>query len=283
MTPEETVRRNEAIANFMGYDRRGSSESDYIWHDPAGWFRIEINFHERWEILMPVVEKIIKTWDKNAQIGRHNDHPYNFPATLHYAFWAVENQGKPMTEAVWMAVSDWVLSRETPEKQPEEEPRKAPKLVALVKFNDGVALVLDAMPQLKYKKVGKALIGQDGVFYDFLGYDAPSGRFKAFGGRQFDLPMEDGTVTHCNGQWWHGSNGDTYKHFGFPDYKGFADMFCSPPIATVEGLVKSSLFCSSYMLRSAFDEMVAGYEGPIYDRQEYEQMMREKPEIAGNE
>ena len=81
------------------------------------------------------------------------------------------------------------------------------KIVELVRANSRYWIVFDELPEkLTYEKHGSLLIGSDdqGVFYDCLYYDRPSRFMKAFGGREFDLPMKDGSVTHCNGQYWYG-------------------------------------------------------------------------------
>ena len=81
------------------------------------------------------------------------------------------------------------------------------KIVELVKAGSRLRVVFDELPEkLTYEKHGSLLIGSDdqGVFYDCLYYDRPSRFMKAFGGREFDLPMKDGSVTHCNGQYWYG-------------------------------------------------------------------------------
>lgn len=68
------------------------------------------------------------------------------------------------------------------------------KILAVVKFNDYHAFVLDEPIKLTYEKIGGMLIGSDetGIFYNCLFYEKPVGRFKAFAGREFDLPLKDG-------------------------------------------------------------------------------------------
>ena len=81
------------------------------------------------------------------------------------------------------------------------------KIVDLVKANNRCWVVFDEpVGQLTYEKHGGLLIGSDeqGIFYDCLYYDRPTPNMRAFAGREFDLPMKDGTVTHCNGQYWYG-------------------------------------------------------------------------------
>lgn len=77
---------------------------------------------------------------------------------------------------------------------------------AIVKFNDGVAYVLDKPVEFTYYKEGGLIIGIDDTctFIQTYYYETPSYGFKAFGGREFDIVLENGDVIHCNGQWWDG-------------------------------------------------------------------------------
>jgi hypothetical protein len=85
------------------------------------------------------------------------------------------------------------------------------KIVDIVKFNSGHAFVVDSDPQLLFSGHGDILIGEDETetVYSVYQYGACGGNPNfggnyAFGGRKFYLPMKDGSVTHCYGQWWDG-------------------------------------------------------------------------------
>lgn len=89
------------------------------------------------------------------------------------------------------------------------------KMIDIVKFNNGIAIVVDEIPELTYEKYGTYLIGSDDskLLFDCLyqHYD----RFKkAFAGREFDLRMKDGTITHCEGQYWSGRTQECAKLIG---------------------------------------------------------------------
>jgi len=147
------------------------------------------------------------------------------------------------------------------------------KLIALVKMNDGVALVLDRMPVLKYKKIGSSgLLGSDGDFFDFM-YIRHERMAKAFGGRKFELPMENGDPMQCSGQVWDGANQDHYQYFGCSDYKEFWKLFSSAPISTVDRLRDCYVFSSNRLFIGTFESMVASYEGKIYEYYEYERLI----------
>lgn len=98
------------------------------------------------------------------------------------------------------------------------------KILDIVKFNDGVAFVVDEMPTLTYEKMTapvsacegeyekftfagrEFLIGRDesGVFYDVLYHRVEPGGRKAFAGREFSLPMKNGETFKTDGWWWDG-------------------------------------------------------------------------------
>lgn len=91
------------------------------------------------------------------------------------------------------------------------------KIVEMVKSSPRIWLVFDELPEkLTYERHGALLIGSDdqGVFYDCLYYQEPHGNMRAFAGREFDLPMKDGSVTHCNGQYWYGRLEEASKVIG---------------------------------------------------------------------
>ena len=97
-------------------------------------------------------------------------------------------------------------------------------------------LVLDRMPIFKYEKKvcdGKTfLIAEDSGFFSFYKYDSPAGRFVAFAGRKFDIPMLDGSMLDATGQWWDGRP---------EEYNG---LIYSIGVSTVDRLGKCNVFSS---------------------------------------
>lgn len=100
------------------------------------------------------------------------------------------------------------------------------KILDIVKFNSGVAFVVDEMPSLTYEKMvapvsacegeyekfafagREFLIGSDesGVFYDVLYHRVEPGGRKAFAGHEFSLPMKNGEAFKTDGWWWDGGS-----------------------------------------------------------------------------
>lgn len=129
------------------------------------------------------------------------------------------------------------------------------KIVDLVKANSRLWIVFDEPAgQLTYERHGDLLIGSDeqGIFYDCLYYDRPSPNMKAFAGREFDLPMKDGTVTHCYGQYWYGRVSEAGKVVG----EEIAEIGAS----TKEELKHCFVFTSRNISRRKLDEMIEEFE-----------------------
>jgi len=64
------------------------------------------------------------------------------------------------------------------------------------------SLILDRMPAPLFERRGNLLIGHDSGFFRFYAYERPDGRWKAFGGSRFSIPLVDGTFEEAFGQWW---------------------------------------------------------------------------------
>lgn len=80
------------------------------------------------------------------------------------------------------------------------------KLLYLVDSGKSKFLVFDEMPDKISTKYGDdTIIGRiGGIFYDFLA--KRNGRREAFGGRKFDIVLDNGKVEKCEGQWWDGTS-----------------------------------------------------------------------------
>jgi hypothetical protein len=136
------------------------------------------------------------------------------------------------------------------------------KILAAVKFNDSRAYVLDQRPQLVYTKYNTCIIGTDGIFYHCYCYEAPSGRWKAFGGRKFTLTMQDGEVIECYGQWWDGINAEARRIIG--------KELISVAAAAKNDLDECYVFCSYSANPEAFQQLVTAYDGITWGYQDYD-------------
>lgn len=63
-------------------------------------------------------------------------------------------------------------------------------------------IVLDSPLNLIYERHGNYLIGEDSGFFGFLAKKPFDKRWPAFGGREFDIPLLDGSVEKAYGQYW---------------------------------------------------------------------------------
>lgn len=80
-----------------------------------------------------------------------------------------------------------------------------PKIIdVIITKNSQIFLILDEMPEFKYERRGNCLVASYDGFYNTYYYYRPGRHWKAFAGREFDIPMKDGTVEHAFGQWWDG-------------------------------------------------------------------------------
>lgn len=139
------------------------------------------------------------------------------------------------------------------------------KIIAVVKFNNHEALVLEKYPELVYKKSVDYIIGSDGVFLNCYGYDRPGKNWKAFGGRKFDITLDDGTVEHCNGQWWDAVTPSAQK---FID-----DEIILVTANDIESLTNCFVFTGLRAIKSEYEKLRATYSGEVFEYDEYREKL----------
>lgn len=139
------------------------------------------------------------------------------------------------------------------------------KIIAKVKFNAGIALVLDKSPALKYKKVGSHLYGTDGIFYKCYEYRTPSRGFKAFAGRKFSITLENEEVVECNGQWWDGG----YREVGAIVS---AEIVCVT-VGAIEDLKRCYVFTGYQADKTKIKELVSSADLPVIPYWDYEKII----------
>lgn len=133
------------------------------------------------------------------------------------------------------------------------------KILAIVKFNQGEALILDKPVEIKYEKDGDLLYGtcQHGVFTNSYVYDRPSKGWEAFGGREFDIPMVDGSVIEASGQWWCGGQSE------FSEKIGANLIFVTAN--SVENLKRCYVYFDYSAIESKYKKLRETYSGEVLD------------------
>lgn len=140
------------------------------------------------------------------------------------------------------------------------------KILAVVKFNHGEAFVLDRKPDLKYMRRGSTIVGSDGVFLKCYYYDSPSPRWQAFGGREFDIKLVDGTVVKCYGQWWSGVTDIARDMAG--------DEIVHVTACNVDELRGCYVFVGYEGVKTEIEKLRAAYDGSVFGYWEYENILK---------
>jgi hypothetical protein len=139
------------------------------------------------------------------------------------------------------------------------------KVIAIVKFNSGIALVLDKRPELVYRKQGGSILGSNGTFIQTLYLDKCGPRWMAFAGRKFDLTMEDGEIVHCYGQYW---DGVTNVHRNMVDGEIINVTACD-----IDSLKECYVFIGYRGIKHKVEELIADYKGIVYEYWDYEMLI----------
>lgn len=132
------------------------------------------------------------------------------------------------------------------------------KVIAVVQFNKGEALVLNRKVSFIYEQVGNDFIGTDGPFVNGLYYSRASGSFKAFAGSELTLKMHDGTEKKIKDHWWAGTK------------TGFIDAV----VGDINSLKKCYVFGSASMRKEDYDELRSSYTGCVFPYWDYEKVIK---------
>lgn len=142
------------------------------------------------------------------------------------------------------------------------------KIIAKVRFNDDYAYVLNRNVNFLYTKMDdKTIIGYDEEIYKFYKKDTFCERWKAFGGRKFELKLTDGSVEKCYGQWWDGITKTAQELFKDKRIKLFT-------FSSNEELKKCYVYFGCWCDAEWLEKLDAEYTGKIYDYYEYEKILK---------
>ena len=120
-----------------------------------------------------------------------------------------------------------------------------------------------------YTKIDQeTIIGYDEGVLSFYHKKACDERWKAFGGREFDLHLTDGTVEHCYGQWWDAMSDSARELY---DSKDLCRCFAC---ATKEELKRCYVYCGYECEKKWLEKLKSEYNGKIYDYWEYKELLK---------
>lgn len=137
------------------------------------------------------------------------------------------------------------------------------KIEAIVRFNDQEAYALSRMPEFKYQRDGNILWANDSGFFSTYEKGCPG----AFAGREFDIPMADGSVIRSHREWWDSGASRIADKMGIP--------LIQVPISTEKKLKKCYVFSGGISVeKTAFEKMRSEYAGYVYPYWDYEKIIK---------
>ena len=148
------------------------------------------------------------------------------------------------------------------------------KLLYIVESGESKFLVFDEMPDKISTKYGdNTIIGRiGGVFYDFLAKE--NGSKKAFGGRKFEIALDNGEVEKCEGQWWDAVT-DRAREELEKEGISLSEMMLIG-VSSVDRLLDCYVYYGLWTSKSKVEEMVADYKGRIYEYYEFKEEVIDK-------
>lgn len=154
------------------------------------------------------------------------------------------------------------------------------KIEAVVISNDREVFVLNKRPVITYEPYKNFLIGldEDATFCNAYVHQTPSRYAKAFAGREFDIPMTDGSVTKAKGQWWDPESGASVA-------EALGDEILSGiSLSTLEDLKRCYVFTGNYSaIKGPLTKLREAYAGKVYGYWEYEAIIKGLKEPRRND
>lgn len=142
-------------------------------------------------------------------------------------------------------------------------------LLYVVESGDYKYLVFDEMPDKISTKYGDdTIIGRiGGIFYDFLA--KRNERREAFGGRKFDIVLDNGEIEKCEGQWWDAVTERAREELE-KEGNPFSKMMLIG-VSSVDRLSDCYVYYGLWASESKIEEMIADYKGRIYEYYEFKE------------
>ena len=138
------------------------------------------------------------------------------------------------------------------------------KIVQIVTQGNCKFYVLNRLPEFVYHKVSdRSIIGKDEGIYKTFGYEEPTRGWKAFGGHEFDIILDDDSIEHCYGQWWDTINSDMKDYAPIANLIGFG-------YSTINKLKEGYIFYGAKVDKFWLDNLISEYEITNNESLEYE-------------
>lgn len=142
------------------------------------------------------------------------------------------------------------------------------KIEAIVKSGDQVFYVINRPLQMSYTKIDReTIIGEDEGVLMFYVFERPTPRFKAFAGWKFTLPLTDGSVEECHGQWWNGMSKSARKLYEGVELCRFA---CGTKQELKDCYVYRGVVCDKKWL----EKLLSEYKGDVFEYWEYKEKLQ---------
>ena len=106
-----------------------------------------------------------------------------------------------------------------------------------------------------------------GIFYDFLA--KRNERREAFGGRKFDIVLDNGEIEKCEGQWWDAVTERAREELE-KEGNPFSKMMLIG-VSSVDRLSDCYVYYGLWASESKIEEMIADYKGRIYEYYEFKE------------
>lgn len=147
------------------------------------------------------------------------------------------------------------------------KPSSKNKIVAVVKFNDREAYVLKKPIKLTYKKYDDIIIGTDGCFIEAYYFEIDN-HAKAFAGRKFTLPLDNGDIVNCDGQWWYGLTKKSQKII--------EKQTVGATVSDIETLRNCYVYSGYSAIKDSLKGLRDKYKGKVYEYYEYDKLIKEQ-------
>lgn len=142
------------------------------------------------------------------------------------------------------------------------------KIEAIVKSEHQIFYVLNRPLQMYYTKIDhETIIGEDEGVLRFYKFELPTSRFKAFAGHKFTLPLTDGSVEECHGQWWDDMTKSARELYEGVELRRFV-------YNTKQELKNCYVYYGAICEKKWLEKLLSGYKGDVFEYWEYKEKLR---------